>query len=167
MALTYEPISTQTLTAAASTFTFSSIPSTYTDLIVVFNGSNSIGNDAYLLNINGVTTGTLYSARYLEGDGSTIYSSAWQNRNDIPVARGASTTAGSDMVTIHIFNYANTNINRTILSRYALGGTIGARSSLTVGLYRSTTAVTSISFKSSGGNIAAGSTITLYGIKAA
>jgi hypothetical protein len=167
MAVTYEPISTQTLSSAASTVTLSSIPSTYTDLVVVFNGSNSVGNDSYLLYVNGVITGSLYSAKYLEGDGSTAYSSSWQSRNDIPVARGGSSTLGADMVTVNIFSYSSSSVFKTFISRYSLGGTVGARASVTVGLYRSTNAITSVTFKSGGGNIAVGSTITLYGIKAA
>lgn len=164
---TYSSISSQTLSSAASTVTFSSIPSTYTDLILIFNGSNSVGNDSYSLYCNGVVTGGLYSATYLEGDGASAYSSNWSNRNDIPVARGGSSTAGADFVIVNLLNYANTSVFKSLLTRYALGGTVGKRVSTTVALYRSTTAISSVTLKSGGGNIAAGSTITLYGIAAA
>jgi hypothetical protein len=164
---TYSPISSQTLSSAVSSVTFSSIPSTYTDLVVVFNGSNSVGNDSYVLQLNGVTTGSLYSGTYMEGDGSTAYSSNWQNLNYIPVARGGSSTAGADIIIMNINNYANTSFSKTVLARYSLGGTVGARTSETIGLYRSTTAISSVTFKSGSGNIAIGSTITLYGIAAA
>lgn len=166
MPATYEPIQTTTLGSNQATVTLSSIPSTYTDIILVFNGSNSAGNDSYLVYMNGDTS-ALYSATYLEGDGSTAYSSRWSNRSDIPVARGASSTAGADMVIVQFQNYANTSVHKSVLSRYSLGNTIGARTSATVGLYRSTSAISSISIKGGSGNIVTGSTFTLYGIKAA
>lgn len=163
---TYEPIATTTLSSAAASYTFSSIPQTYTDLVLVFNGSNALGNDAYLVQINGAA-GTNYCAVYLESDGSTVYSSRWANRADIPVARGASATAGADMVTVNFLNYINTNIYKPFIARYNLASTTGNRTSLTIGTYKATTAITSILFKSSGSTMSIGSTLTLYGIKAA
>jgi len=38
---TYTPIATQTLSSAVTSVTFSSIPQTYTDLILVMNVTNS------------------------------------------------------------------------------------------------------------------------------
>lgn len=163
---TYTSISSTTLSSNAATITLSSIPSTYTDLICVFNGSNTIGNDNYLMYFNGVVTGSLYSATYVESDGASAYSGSWNNRNNIPVARGGSSTAGADLVIIQLNGYANTSIYKSTISRYALGGTLGARTSITNGLYRSTTAINSITLTGSG-NIVAGSTITLYGIASA
>lgn len=166
MPSTYEPIATTTLSSAAASYTFSSIPQTYTDLVLIFNGSNALGNDAYLVQINGAA-GTSYCATYLESDGSTAYSSRWASRADIPVARGASSTAGADLVTMNLFNYTNTNMYKSFISRYSLASTTGQRASLTVGTYMATTAITSILFKSSGSTMSTGSTLTLYGIKAA
>lgn len=167
MAGTYSPISSTTLGSNATSITLSSIPSTYTDLVFIFNGSNNIGNDAYLMYINGVVTGGLYSATYVESDGASAYSSSWNGRNDIPVARGASSTAGADLVIGQFNGYANTSMYKSMVFRYALGGTLGARTSITNALFQSTSAITSLTIKSSGGNIIAGSTVTLYGIKAA
>jgi hypothetical protein len=49
MAATYTPIASITLGATATSVTFSSIPSTYTDLILVMNGS-STSDRANMLN---------------------------------------------------------------------------------------------------------------------
>lgn len=166
MPTTYEPIATTTLSSAAASYTFFGIPQTYTDLILVFNGSNALGNDSYNVQINGAA-GTNYCATYLESDGSTVYSSRWADRADIPVARGASTTAGADMVTMNFFNYTNTNMYKSFIGRYSLASTTGQRASLTVGTYKSTTSINSILFKSGGSTMSTGSTLTLYGIKAA
>lgn len=167
MAGTYSPISSTTLGSNAATITISSIPSTYTDLMFIFNGSNSIGNDSYLMYINGVVTGGLYSATYVESDGASSYSGSWNARNDIPVARGGSATAGADLVIGQFNGYTNTSMYKSMVFRYALGGTLGARTSITNGLYQSTSAISSLTIKSGSGNIIAGSTVTLYGIKAA
>lgn len=48
MALTYEPIATTTISSPTSTITFSSIPSSYTDLVVVVTGKiTGTTEDAY------------------------------------------------------------------------------------------------------------------------
>ena len=42
MAITYEPIATNTLGSAAASVTFSSISGTYTDLVVVVSGNGAV-----------------------------------------------------------------------------------------------------------------------------
>jgi hypothetical protein len=66
---------------------------------------------------------------------------------------------------MHINNYANTTTNKAILSRSSSvsSSNVEAR----IGLYRSTAAINSISILFSLASIAAGTNITLYGIKAA
>ena len=161
---TYSLISSQTLSSATTTVTLSSIPATYTDLYLVIGASNTAGNDNYLVYFNG-DTATNYSATYMEGDGSTAYSSRWSSRTNIPVARGASSTA-PDLITMNLLDYSNATTYKTAIARYSLGGTIGARVSATVGLWRSTAAISSISIICTNGTIAIGSTFKLYGIEA-
>jgi len=163
---TYSQITTTTLGSNQTTVTLSSIPQIYTNLYFVISASNTAGNDNYLLYVNG-DTATNYSATYLEADGSTAYSARWSNRANIPVARGASSTTGADQLNINFNQYNNTTTFKTVLARYSLGGTTGARTSETVGLWRSTAAINSISIICSAGAIATGSTFTLYGIKGA
>ena len=55
MAATYTPIASITLGAATSSVTFSSIPQTYTDLIVIFNGRTD-GDENTNLQFNSDTT---------------------------------------------------------------------------------------------------------------
>jgi hypothetical protein len=72
---TYEAIATQTLGSAAASVTFSSIPSTYTDLVLVCNfetSSNAIAG--VYIQFNGDTS-TNYSSTNLIGNGSTAESS--------------------------------------------------------------------------------------------
>jgi len=59
MPATYEPIATTTLGSAAATITFSSIPATYTDLVIVFAGT-ATANLNPLMSFNS-DSGTNYS----------------------------------------------------------------------------------------------------------
>jgi hypothetical protein len=169
---TLTPISTQTLTSAAASVTFSGIPQTYTDLILV--GSNLVlesSTDFLILRING-DAGSNYSTTTLNGTATNSAVSQRQaNSSYIGITSfqdviGTSASSPSSL-TLHIQNYSNTTTNKTILSRHnnlttsASAATTGA----VVGLYRSTNAISSISvLRLSSGNIQSGSTFTLYGI---
>ena len=65
---TYTPIATQTTSGSTGAVTFSSIPQTYTDLVVVINTSLS-GLCNSLLQFNG-DTGSNYSGTVIGGSGS-------------------------------------------------------------------------------------------------
>jgi hypothetical protein len=171
MAATYEPITTQTLGSSTATVTFSSIPQTYTDLIIVINSAASVNLD-WDMQFNGDTgsgTGTNYSYTTFGGNGSTASSQRQSNqvaiRLDYASAYMSATTIQAFAVA-HIFNYSNSTTYKTSLSRTSNAGT-GVGSS--VGLWRNTAAITQIAFSNWGGaaTYVAGSTFTLYGIKAA
>jgi hypothetical protein len=161
MPLTYTPIATQTLGSAASSVTFSSISGSYTDLVLVVNATFSNASTANLLmQFNGDTTSN-YSATRLLGDGSAAssgrVSGTYMMIGDINNALFSSI--------INIQNYANTTTYKTALARTGFaGGYLGAY----VGLWRSTSAITSVLIGYNGsGTFAAGSTFSLYGILAA
>jgi hypothetical protein len=157
---TYTPIATTTLGSAVSSYTFSSIPSTYTDLIVIFAGTIASSEGAYTLQFNS-DTGSNYSTTFLYGDGSAASSGRVSNQTTIYAGR-ATTTQGNGIA--HIQNYSNATTYKTVISR-------GNNSSLTiayVGLWRSTAAINSIKIANeTGSNLSSGSTFTLYGIAAA
>ena len=161
---TYTPLATTTLGSAQSTFTFSSIAGTYTDLIIIING-NGASTQSYQLQFNGEVTGTNYSLTYLLGNGSAA-SSGRQSNQAYMNAIGRQGT-GSEFGTsiIQLQNYANTSVYKTVIAR---GGVASALTIATVGLWRNTAAISTILIiPESGGNINAGSTFTLYGIVAA
>ena len=116
MAATYEPIATTTLGSSQGTITFSSIPSTYTDLVIVMNYSN--GSSEYpSLQFNG-DTGNNYSWRDLGGNGTSAVSYSGSNVASIPFlgyAVAGSTNFGN--VIAHINNYANTTTYKTVIGR--------------------------------------------------
>jgi hypothetical protein len=167
MAKTYEPISTTTVSTAAQTVTLSSIPSTYTDLVVVVNAFSSIQSDLYV-SFNGDSASN-YSRTTLWGDGSTAGSTRILRADGyafmILTYYGAvTTTQGESVHTINIMNYSNTTTNKTVLARPSSDVGVDA----TVGMWNSTAAINSMTFDlASTRTFSVGSTFTIYGIKAA
>jgi hypothetical protein len=168
MPATYEPIATTTLASAVTSYTFTSIPSSYTDLVLVANGQVSSNANMYLQMGNGsIDTGSNYSDTRLiaEGVGSPSSSRA-SNATYIRLDGYAFwRTSYSAMNIIQFQNYSNTSTNKTVLIRSGNGdGGVDA----IVGLWRSTSAINQIKLGAIGGaNLSSGTTLTLYGIKAA
>ena len=158
---TYTPIARQELASATATVTFSSISGTYTDLVLV---ADNVGSSASVVDLrmrlNGNST-SLYSDTELFGNGSSALSDRHSNTTFAKLAY----SGGSDkpLVIANIMNYSNATTNKTVLIRdSAPTNAIVTR----VCLYRNTAAITSFEISYSSGNIAAGATFTLYGIKA-
>jgi hypothetical protein len=163
MPLTYTPIATQTLSSAASSVTFSSIPSTYTDLIVVINGAaNSTANGE--IQFNG-DTGSNYSYTFLTGDGASATSGRETSTTRILLNYyGYFDTGYSTNMIAQVQNYSNTTTNKTVLVR---GNNASNGTAAVVGLWRNTAAITSVTIKTGSSTFTAGNTFSLYGILAA
>lgn len=161
MAKTYEPIATYTFPSASSSYTFSSIPSIYTDLVLVaVAGSSGAGN--LILRFNS-DSGTNYSLTYLYGSGSAASSGRVTN-NNCAQFQGISNNLNGNQI-IQIMNYSNSTTYKTAISK---GGAADLATSSWVNMWRNTAAITSITVSdNSSTNIITGSTFTLYGIKAA
>lgn len=160
MPKTYEPIATTTVSGTStSTVTFNSF-SGYTDLRLVAQAQVS---DGYcLLRVNG-DSGTNYSNTRLAGNGTSATSSRSGSDAQWFVNLAGATFNGVSIV--DFFNYSNTTTFKTKLSRDANAGSAVVQD---VSLWRSTAAITSIAFiVPAANNWVAGSTFTLYGIKAA
>lgn len=160
MAVTYSQIATQTLGSAASSVTFSSIPGTYTDLRIVYASTASSDAGNYL-RFNS-DSGSNYSRTNLYGNGSSAGSDRQSNVTGIygPFTMSSNVTTNF----IDVMNYSNTTTNKTVLVR---AGAANNSTLATVGLWRSTSAITSIVITCDGANFASGSIFSLYGIKAA
>ena len=156
MTATYEPISTQTLTSSAGV-TFSIIPQTFTDLVLVASGSES-ANGYFKINFNGDTANN-YSRTILRGNGTSAISARASNEPALYPDFNTSST-----VIINIMNYANATTFKTVLWRVNSPTVlVGAN----VNLWRKTPeAITSIAITSSAGGGTITGTFTLYGIKA-
>ena len=159
---TYEKIATTTLGSATATVTFSSISSAYTDLVLITADIlNTVNLATAYMQFNS-DSGSNYSNTYMEGNGSSAGSGRSSNQTRMSIMR----SYGGDrtMNIVNIQNYTNATTNKTAICRYGSGGS-SSSAGAAVGLWRSTSAITSIVIGIDGGyNFSAGATFTLYGI---
>lgn len=170
MAATYDSIASTTLGSNTTTVTFSSISGSYTDLILVATPAAVDANfNALAIRFNS-DTGTNYSLTQLNGNGSSASTSRDTDTTKLYVTQSALTsTVGECYSIVHIMNYSNTTTYKSILTRGSRGTSTNGLADLAVGLYRSTSAITSINIETSAGSInqlKSGSIFSLYGIKA-
>jgi hypothetical protein len=162
MASTFEPIATTTLGSAASSVSFTSIPGTYTDLRIVCVGSSN-ANGQWYARFNNLST-TLYSFTNIRGNGSIADSA--KSADDVSLFFNYSntySTAQPAMITMDIFSYAGST-NKTSLLTYNGDRNGSGMAERTVGLWRSTAAITRVDIFSGSGSFTSGFTATLYGI---
>ena len=163
MPATYEPIATTTLAASASSITFSSISSSYTDLKVIW--SVLCSQDTNLYARFNSDSGNNYSFTRFTGNGSTATSGRGGGRAQIDLAVVGSTGSGVTFCEFDIFSYSGST-NKTVLSKYNSDKNGSGAVECVVGLWRNTSAINSITLLPSSGsaNLLAGTTATLYGI---
>jgi hypothetical protein len=158
---TYTPMATVTLSSSASSVTFSSIPATYRDLILVYAASYSTSGDIVTLMRFNSDSGSNYSSVRMYGNGSTTTS-------DTNPAGTSAIDAGFLNQNIsstiqQIMDYSATDKHKTVLSRHTLTGTgfVLAQAAR----WANTSALTGISLEpQSGRSFASGSTFSLYGV---
>ena len=167
MPSTYEPIATTTLGSATANVTFSSITGSFTDIVLIARcQTNAAGTDKDLyLRFNG-DSGNNYSRTRLVGNGSTATSARQNDVSQLVCGAMPATSHINDFAVnlIHIQNYSNTTTNKSIFVRNSFSQ-IAVQA--IAGLYRSTSAITSITLIPESGSFVSGSTFTIYGIKAA
>ena len=171
MANTYVLIASNTLGSDTASVTFSSIPSTYTDLVLRTSARTDVANyfDRFIFTFNS-DSGSNYSDTYLAGSGSAASSNTASNAtslNSNRAATGSTATASTFSNSETYFpNYAG-NTNKPI-SSFNVGETNNAAAQMAVEaqLWRNTAALTSITIAPGAGtNFVSGSSFYLYGIK--
>jgi hypothetical protein len=157
---TYEPIATTTLGSTTYNITFNSIPSTYTDLVLISSGNTLAGptDNGVRFNNDGSTTCYL-TAVY--GDGSSA-ASYITSATYVPV-NGLYWPTGSSTRIVHIMDYSNTTTHKSVLTRCNNSNLTSAQ----VAVWPVTSAITRIDVFAGGSDFTAGTTFTLYGIAAA
>jgi len=165
MANTYTLISSVTVgSGGAASMGFTSIPSTYTDLKVVFSSRSASGGinfDIVNLTLNGQSAA---NNRYLLGNGSSASSSS----DGSNVYAGANTGSGATASTfsnceIYIPNYTSTGIKSMSIDAVTENNATAAWTLFVAGLITNGAAITSITL-SGGVNFAQYSSAYLYGI---
>ena len=165
MANTYVAIATTTVgSGGAANIEFTSIPQTYTDLLLVSSLRGS-QNGATLagLALNGSTAS--FTGRYIYGDGQSTVSLS-DGGNVVNYATGISVTANAfTNAYSYIPNYTSSNY-KSISSDVVLEQNQSTNAMfLSATLWSNTAAITSLSLNVSAGTFAQYSTATLYGIK--
>lgn len=165
---TYVPIATQTLGSSSSLVTFSSIPSTYTDLKLVMSltATGVYLNTNLVFNTDNGSTGTSYSYTWLSGNGTALNAGANNNQSYMTIGsiNNSTSTTIPNICVVDIFSYANTSIYKTVTSLNALDKSGSGDSSTFLNTWRSTAAVNTVKILPGGNSFATGSTFTLWGI---
>jgi hypothetical protein len=158
-------IASQTLSSETTSITFSSIPATYTDLRIVFSVVKPVsGNVAGRIRFNS-DTGSNYSYTWLVGNGTSATSGRGTSTAELELFTGSAvTTTNPQLQMIDIFSYAGSTFKTVLWAESSDKNGSGAVSR-NVGLWRNTSAITTIQLSdSSTRNFGVGTTATLYGI---
>jgi hypothetical protein len=160
--VTYIPLANVTFGSATSSVTFSSIPGTYRDLVLIFVGSGST-NIAGRLRFNGDSSAN-YGLQRMNGNGSAAVAENLSSQTSglVSVTPQATTTSALQMK-IDIFDYARTDKHKTFLSR--AGNAVNATEA-SAHRWANTSAITSVQIFANTGNWSIGTTAALYGIVA-
>lgn len=169
----YSLISTFTFTGAEATKVFSSIPNTYKDLFLVFNGrSDRAGqnNSALGIRFNGDTTAANYHTQNINASGATVNASAaggtvgYMGSLAIPAATSTAGFVGQFQA--RIIRYANTLFHKQCIIDLFNATTGTTNTEIRSGArWLNTAAVNSVEvFDTTSSNLTAGSTLDLYGI---
>jgi len=165
MANTFVAIATVTVgSGGAANIEFTSIPATYTDLVILISARSTGADPNIMIRFN--SSSSNFSQKRLVGDGSSAASygtygewSAWAS-----ASTDTASTFGNSL--IYISNYGSSNYKS--LSSDAVSENNGTTAYMTLGaeLWSNTAAITSVSFvMGSSNNFSQHSTATLYGIK--
>ncbi len=152
---TYTPLATVTLTTTDSDITFSSIPNTYRDLVLVVRGTTTAGVALYA-RFNSDSTSANYPRVGMAGYGSTAASFSGTE----PGIQAAFLTTANTWI-LNVMDYSASDKHKTVLSRLNQDtsevNAIATR-------WANTAAITSVQFITASSTFAAGTTFSLYGV---
>ena len=174
MAPTYKLIASNTLSSSAASVTFSSIPATYTDLILRISArlDSAQAADSMRIIINDDTNDN-YSITYLQGNGSAASSARESGTGSggrrilapyIPAATSTANTFGSHE--LYFPNYTSTSARPVGQFGVQETNATAALLAVSANLYRGTSAISKFQiFDVGGSNFVSGSSFFLYGVK--
>ena len=162
-------IESKTLGSAQANIEFTSIPATFTDLVVLISGRATTASTTENLNLrfNDSTSG--YSSRLLigipSGGNASSSSSTGDKMNWASMLSGATSSSNTfGNGELYIPNYAastNKSVSSTSVSE---DNSVSTFLFLTAGLWSNTAAITKITLFPDSNNLAAGTTVSLYGV---
>lgn len=166
-----QPIYTQTVGAGgASSVVFNNIPQTFTDFKVVIS-ARSLASAPFANVFLALQTGagdTLHSYNKIQGyagSAAAFRASGGANIDCGYMPAATATASAFSNIEVYVPNYAGANFKSVLVDSVdENNSTTDYVLTMVAGLWRSTSPVTNIIFGQSGGNFAANSTFTLYGI---
>jgi len=149
----------------AASIDFSSIPATYTDLVLKMSARVSTGganNDDTVLKFNNISTS--FTGRFLAGTGSSTASSTW-GAGWGGYANGSGSTASTFANTeLYIPNYAGSTNKSFSVDAVTENNATQSYTNLTAELWSNTSAINQITITAGSGVFVQYSTASLYGI---
>jgi len=166
MATTYTLIQAVTLTSAAATIEFTSIPQTYTDLLYKISARMSVDTASVFLRFNGTTTDG--KTLWMDGDGTTATGNLDSSNQYGPVHGVVGSTKTASVfgnAEIYISNYTSNKHKSSSTDGVTEHNATATTMALGASRWANTAAITSIQLVSAaGGNFVQYSTAYLYGI---
>lgn len=170
----FESIATITASGGEASLTFSSIPGTYKSLqirgIARDTYSSALNTSSLVSQFNSDAAYGNYAFHQLYGNGTSTIAVGYPN-NDLQagfsISSGNSNTQIYGVSLIDIIDYASTNKYKTVRQFCGadLNGATAGTAMLSSGLWKSTSAITSIKINCQNLGFAAGTKFALYGIK--
>jgi hypothetical protein len=157
----YDSISSITLSASASTITFSGIPSTYTHLQIRYSLTAAAPADT-TIRFNG-DTGANYSSHLLRGTGAAAgaFSYVSQTSSYVQFNIGYNTS----VAVIDILDYTNANKNKTVRSLAGFDSNGSGNIDFWSGAWYNTGAISSLVLTAVSTTFSTNSSFALYGVK--
>ncbi len=157
MTAAWVPLATTTLSSSASSVTFGSISGSYRDLVLVVQAIHASSTSNYgIFRVNS-DTGSNYSYVHMQGTGSATSSGAATTNFGF---LNFLNTSSNQISVSHFMDYSATDKHKTILTRC---DSPFSRTRAEAVRWSNTDAITSITIAADSGNLAAGSTFSLYG----
>lgn len=162
MATALVALATTTLASNAYLVTFSSIPQTYRDLRLIVSGNTAGASTSIRLTVNGITSSSYYwveMASVAGGSSQAMQDTAYNTCSQASMFRPTPSTVLCD-----IMDYSATDKHKTFLTR---SNNVDEATVASVGRVATTSGITTLAVQtlaSASYYMAAGTTLSLYGI---
>lgn len=167
MATTYVKIATVTVSGAtAANMEFTSIPGTYTDLVVKASMRSDVALVSPNVKLQFNSSATGYSERLVYGNGTAAASANRASTEILYIYGNGSSATASTFASLDVYlpNYSGSTNKSVSIDTVNENNATAATAGLDAALWSNTAAITSIKLTPETGNFVQYSTATLYGI---
>ena len=166
MANTYTLIASNTVgSGGVANIEFTSIPATYTDLLVLLSLRTENGSAGDTVRVQFNSSASNFTVKELTGDGSATGTSSRSDGYLGFMNASTSTSNTFSSISLYIPNYTSSNYKSYSVDKVSEQNGTEAYAEIIAGLWSQTAAITTLKFiPASGSDIAQHSTAYLYGI---